>query len=109
METTEGTEGTENSAGSAGTDPADRPDDSIDTGATVTGRPVRVGYVAAGIGVALVVDDGDRDDEDGSSTEERGVLRVGDAVVTLEIPRPDGGRSVLSWDPAEVTLDPLVA
>ncbi len=78
-----------------------------------SGRPVRVSYVAEGVGVALVVADGD-DGSDGALDDagdgaDHGVLHLGDAVVTLEIPRPDGGRSVLSWDPTEVTLDPLVA
>lgn len=68
-------------------------------------RAVRVGYEADGFGPALVVATDDAS-EAGADT---GLLRVSDAVVTLEIPLPGGGRSVLSWDPAEVTLDPLVA
>ncbi len=88
-------------------------DRSHRTPAAEAGRPVRVGYVAQGFGPALVVDDGAdgserlEDDADGEARD--GLLRVGDAVVTLEIPLPDGRRSVLSWDPSEVTLDPLVA
>lgn len=73
------------------------------------GRAVRVSYQERGFGVALVVD-GDREGGGGDAEAgEAGVLRVSDAVVTLEIPLADGGRSVLSWDPAEVTVDPLVA
>lgn len=78
-----------------------------------TGRPVRVSYVAERFGVALVVADGDEQPgTDGSAPAdggEHGVLHLSDAVVTLEIPLPDGGRSILSWDPTEVALDPLVA
>ena len=72
------------------------------------GRPVRVSYVPQGFGVALVVDDDPEATAD-DAVAESGLLRVSDAVVTLEIPRPDGGRSVLSWDPAEVAFDPRVA
>jgi hypothetical protein len=76
-----------------------------------------VSYVPQGFGVALVVDrDGDgpgrrdRGRSDGAPPDDGpGLLWVGDAVVTLEIPGPDGRRSTLSWDPAEVALDPLVA
>lgn len=69
------------------------------------GRPVRVSYEPRGFGVALVVDDDAGTEDD----ETAGLLHVGDAVVTLEIPLPGGGRSVLTWDPSEVTVDPLVA
>lgn len=72
-------------------------------------------YEQRGFGVALVVDGAGQDragqDGDGAAVEEveTGLLRVSDAVVTLEIPLAGGGRSVLSWDPAEVTVNPLVA
>lgn len=70
-------------------------------------RAVRVRYEPRGFGLALVVDGGDP--IPGGDPTEPGVLRVSDAVVTLEIPLPDGSRSTLSWDPAEVAVDPLVA
>ena len=78
-------------------------------GSQPDGRPVRVSYETRGFGLALVVGDGEAPGGDGSDTAdtEAGVLRVSDAVVTLEIPLADGSRSVLSWDPAEVTVDPL--
>lgn len=71
-------------------------------------RRVRVGYATRGFGPALVVgrDDGP---DDGHDDAEHGLLTVGDAVVTLEIPRPDGTLATLAWDPAEVAYDPLVA
>ncbi len=86
----------------------DEADETVELGPGV--RAVRVGYVADGVGPALVVADGDPTDEgeEGAVTD-AGLLRVSDAVVTLEIPLPGGGRSVLSWDPSEVALDPLVA
>jgi hypothetical protein len=74
-------------------------------------RRVRVSYDPKGFGLALVVDN-DRDDgaaEQPPATGEQGLLRVGEACVTLEIARPDGRPSVLSWDPAEVGWDPVVA
>ena len=68
-------------------------------------RRVRVNYVRQQFGLALVVDN-----EAGTTDHaEHGLLRVGDACVTLEIERPDGRSAVLSWDPAEVTWDPIVA
>lgn len=73
------------------------------------GRPVRVSYVEQGFGVALQVGDESADGVEPGGDVEAGLLRVSDAVVTLEIPHPDGGRSFLSWDPAEVSFDPLVA
>lgn len=87
------------------------------------GRAVRVSYVPQGFGLVLAVDpsssepatsidpgaDPGADSGDHRASDERGVLTVGDAVVTLEIPRPGGGWSTLAWDPAEVALDPLVA
>lgn len=73
------------------------------------GRAVRVSYEPRGFGVALVVDGSSADGSDDDGSAEAGVLRVSDAVVTLEIPLADGGRSVLSWDPAEVMVDPQVA
>lgn len=72
-------------------------------------REVLVGYEAAGVGPALVVEQAGGRGDGPVDGEVPGLLRAGGAVVTLEIPRPDGGRSVLSWDPAEVALDPLVA
>jgi len=73
-------------------------------------RRVRVSYVPKGFGLALVVDTGAEDGEDPSDgAGEQGLLRVGEACVTLEIPRPDGRPSVLSWDPAEVGWDPVIA
>lgn len=85
--------------------------EAVDRGSAVNGRPVRVSYQDRGFGIALVVGDGEAPGADGSAPEETeaGVLRVSDAVVTLEIPLADGGRSVLTWDPAEVTVDPIVA
>ncbi len=85
--------------------------EAVDRGSRTNGRPVRVSYENRGFGVALVVGDDEASGADGSGTAETeaGVLRVSDAVVTLEIPLADGGRSVLTWDPAEVTVDPLVA
>jgi len=85
--------------------------EGIDRGPAGNGRPVRVSYEDRGFGVALVVGDDRADGVEGvDATEtEAGVLRVSDAVVTLEIPLADGSRSVLTWDPAEVTVDPLVA
>ena len=69
------------------------------------GRAVRVRYVPQGFGLALVIDEELIDEEPGGA----GVLRVSDAVVTAEVPMPDGGWATLAWDPAEVTFDPLVA
>lgn len=67
-------------------------------------RPVRVRHVPQRFGLALVVDN------DGAGDgAERGLLRVGDACVTLEIVGPDGSPSVLSWDPAEVAWDPVAS
>ena len=63
---------------------------------------MRVSFESRRFGVALVVGD---EGPDGDT----GLLRVGDAVVTLEIPGPDGRSSTLTWDPAEVAVDPLVA
>ncbi len=96
----------ETGGGSDGIDP-----ERVDRGVVADGRPVRVSYEDRGFGVALVVGDGEVAGIDGSEPDETeaGVLRVSDAVVTLEIPLADGGRSVLTWDPAEVAVDPLVA
>lgn len=83
----------------------------VDRRTAVPGRSVRVSYEPRGFGVALVVGDGDPSDgsAEGDAESETGVLRVSDAVVTLEIPLAGGGHSVLSWDPAEVAVDPQVA
>lgn len=96
----------ETGGGSDGIDP-----ERVDRGVVADGRPVRVSYEDRGFGVALVVGDGGAAALDGvdAAETEAGVLRVSDAVVTLEIPLADGGRSVLTWDPAEITVDPLVA
>lgn len=72
-------------------------------------RRVRVGYAAQGFGPALVVERDEVPEGDDPSDAEHGLLTVGLAVVTLEIPRPDGTRATLAWDPAEVSFDPLVA
>ncbi len=75
-------------------------------------RPVRVSYQPRRFGVVLVVEDeagGGAEGAGGAAGTGTGLLRVSDAVITLEIPLPDGTRSVLSWDPAEVVVDPLAA
>jgi hypothetical protein len=69
-------------------------------------RSVQVSYVPQGFGLALVVD-GDGVERPDGEDPAAGVLRNGTAVITLEIPRPDGTSSVLSWDPAEVAFDPI--
>ncbi len=92
-----------------GSDENDRP--VVERGPVADGRPVRVSYQDRGFGVALVVGEDEVSGADGDEIAdgEAGLLRVSDAVVTLEIPLADGSRSVLTWDPAEVTVDPLVA
>lgn len=90
-----------------GSAPVDRTADH--RGEQADGRAVRVSYETRGFGVALVVDEAGDGTTDETDDAETGVLRVSDAVVTLEIPLADGGRSVLSWDPAEVSVDPQVA
>lgn len=79
-------------------------------------RAVRVCYVPQGFGLALVIDGeapvspgDDRGAHHDGVEAETGLLRISDAVVTLEIPRPGGGHHTLSWDPTEVAFDPLVA
>lgn len=62
---------------------------------------MRVSYVPRGFGLALVIDES----EDHGTDEVDGVLRVSDAVVTLEMPTVDGRPAVLAWDPAEVNWD----
>ncbi|MGH1492213.1 MAG: hypothetical protein ACRBK7_22970 [Acidimicrobiales bacterium] len=50
------------------------------------------------------VEDGDSNQAGGNQDnwDQGGLLHVGDAVTTLELPLADGGCSVLAWDPAEV-------
>ena len=74
-------------------------------------RRVRVSYVPSGHGLALVIDDAAEhtDTEQTDTGQTDGVLRVSDAVITLEIPTADGRPAVLAWDPAEVTWDAVAA
>ncbi len=79
------------------------------TGATA----VRVGYVPSGFGLSLAIaGSGDGGSVAGDAFDGRGangVLNVGDGCVTLEIPAGVGMPAVLTWDPAEVDWDSMVA
>lgn len=74
-------------------------------------RKVRVSYEPRGFGVALALSDTGEHLNDGAEAhpeeqsagpDQDGVLRIGDACVTLELPTSDGRVSMLAWDPAEV-------
>lgn len=70
--------------------------------------PVRVRYAPSGAGISLVLDGSAEPTEDQAEATD-GLLRVSAAVITLELPGPDGSTAVLAWDPAEVDWDSLVA
>ncbi len=74
-------------------------------------KQVNVSYVDHGFGPALAINAADATNAGtrvGEADGELGLLRLSDAVITLEIARPDGQSSVLTWDPAEVSFDPIV-